>query len=58
MHIKPYKFDLESKAFGPISPQKLRHGLMLSYKMVTIANSNDITKIWNWLISNKLGNYL
>jgi hypothetical protein len=55
MHKKPYKFDLVSKALGPISTQKLPHGLMLNYKIVTII-TNDITKIWNWLISNKLGN--
>ncbi len=43
MHKKPYKFDLVSKALGSISTQKLPHGLMFNYKMVTII-TNDITK--------------
>jgi len=41
MHKKPYKFDLVLKALGLISTQKLPHGLMLSYDMVTITNSRD-----------------
>jgi hypothetical protein len=47
MQRKPYKFPLVSKALGPISTKKLPHGLMLSYKMVTIINSSDIIEIWN-----------
>jgi hypothetical protein len=44
MQRKPYKFSLVSKALGPISTQKLPHGLMLSYEMVIIINSSDILK--------------